>query len=83
METGKSKPENGNSKIETRNPKSETRKAKLDIRMGPASTNDRCHPEWSWACGPAMEMKVIAFVTPAQVGVHVPTSPIPAFAGMT
>jgi hypothetical protein len=32
---------------------------------------------------PLIEMKVIGFVTPAQAGVQVPTSWIPAFAGMT
>jgi hypothetical protein len=29
-----------------------------------------CHSEWTWACGPPIEMKINAVVTPAQAGVH-------------
>jgi hypothetical protein len=56
--------------------------AKLEIRKSNFAT-PCCHPEWSWACGPPIEIKVGGFVTPAQAGVHVPTNWIPAFAGMT
>jgi hypothetical protein len=56
--------------------------AKLEIRKSKFATT-RCYPEWSWAYGPPIEIKVIGFVTPAEAGVYVPTNWIPAFAGMT